>query len=317
MSDEITAAIESSIAPLEGSEAFESGESSAAPETPLAGEQAASEPPTEGAPLPATTPVVVQPADDKPKRRYPIPLERHEAALAKAREEGSAAVKAAEAKYQAEVQALRQRAELLDIADREPERFMKALVAADPRYAQLVQGWHTQNGNGNGNKPAAPAPNQQMPQPDTPFPDGSVGYSQEGLAKLLEWQAAQVEARIAERYKAIEDAHLADQQIRAAVGRVQTQVQDAMAWDGFAENQAEIAKALQANRQLTLEAAYRQVVLPKFRATRESLRAEILAELNKKPSRVTGTSPGGGAPPAANSDDLESVIKAAIAHLPR
>jgi len=247
-------------------------------------------------------------------RRGPIPYDRHEQALTQAREQAKAETLA---QHQAQLQAVQQRAQLLDIADREPERFLQALVAVDPRYGDIVRKIAGGNGHGNGHQAAPAEQQEQMPQPDARFADGSIGYSPEQLQKLFDWRDQQVEKRVTERYKPIEEAWQVDQQIRGATQRVHAQLQDAMQWDGFAQAQPEIAAALKANPRLSLEGAYRAVVLPKLRAGRDAMRAEILAELNQKPKGVSKTSPGGMAPPKASSDDLESIIRASIANLPR
>ena len=257
------------------------------------------------------------PEGERPKRRGPIPLDRHETLLANAREEGQRAIAAAKAEHEAAMAQtraeLQAKQEMIALADRDPEMFLEALTRVDPRYAEAI----TKRAGGNGHAAAAATPGGAMPQPDRQFEDGSVGYSLEGLQKLLDWHASSVEDRVVQRYKPIEDQYRSGEAVRGAVQRVSAQVEAAKQWDGFTEHQGEIAAALKADRTLNLEGAYRQVVMPKLRASRDKMRAEILAEINGKPKTVTNTTPAGGVPPAASSDDLESIIRASIAHLPR
>jgi hypothetical protein len=328
MSDEVTAAIQESIAGLEGSESSPDTselESTAAPAADATTDptSAPSDPSsTTAPPAPGTPPVAL---DEKPKRRGPVPLDRHEAALESARSEARAerdhALQQLRQEHDQQLAEARTKLQLLDIADKEPERFLAALKQADPRYAELLARAQAQAEHHNGNGTAGPRPG-----PDRRFDDGSLGYSDERLDALMEWNAKRAEERaeqrILERFKPIEDAHLADQQIRQSIGRVRVQVETAVRdWPGFAENQVEIAAALGTNRTWQLADAYRHVVLGKAHkdtALREQeIRAKVIAEMNAKPKRVTGTSPSGSAPPAASSDDLESIIKASIANLPR
>lgn len=313
MPDEITAAIQDSIA-----DHPDASPDPAVPETPVEASDSGAAPEQtapDGTPADAAAPakpLAMPEGEERPKRRYPIPLERHEAALAKARADGEATATQVRQQYEQQVQQLQRRAELLDVADRDPERFFRALIAADPRYAQLIEreiAAKATNGNGQAQADA-------MPQPDAQFADGSIGYSPEGLEKYMAWRERQIEHRIMERYKPIEDKFLGEQQVQAAMSRVQVQVQEAMQWDGFEQNQAEIGEALKADRRLTLEGAYRKVVFPKMKADKDKIRADLIAELNAKPKKVTGTAPTGGAVPAASSDDLTSIIKAAIAAHP-
>jgi hypothetical protein len=321
MSDEVTAAIETSIAGMEGSESVsdvpvDAGSGTTTPPAPVADP---SVPATTPAETPAVPPPVepetprMQEGEPEPKRAKYMPMDRHDRVLAATRDEHTKTVQQLTQYHQQEVQSLQTRAQLLDVADQDPQRFLDALAAADPRYAQLLQ----RHSNGNGHHAPQADPNAGMPEPDAQFADGSVGYSPAGLKALLDWNAGTVESRISQRYKAIEDAHLADQQINAAKGRVTQKVQQAMQWKAFNENQDEIAAALRADRNLTLETAYIKVVIPKLEAERNRMRADLLAEINGKPMRVTGTTPAAGVPPAVLSDDIESVIKASIANLPR
>ncbi|HEX6272885.1 MAG TPA: hypothetical protein VFZ53_07595, partial [Polyangiaceae bacterium] len=329
MSTEVQAAIETSIAGMEGGDTPLAGDGSGESALPASTDASASIPPTT-----PTTPAAAPPADptkpvipetvappEAPKvRRGPIPYDRHESALNAAREEGQKALAAAEARLKSEHEAAlgtaRQQLELLRIAETDPNRFLDALAQADPRYAQLL---NRQSGNGHGSNGHAPrpAPAGEMPGPDTSLADGSPGYTIQGFQAVLDWRDAKIEERIAKQFDPILTEHRTREATQQAVERVKSQVADALTWDGFQENQAEIAKAMREDRRLNLEAAYRRVVIPKLRAQRDTMRGEILAEINGKPKAVTGTTPAGAPPVAASSDDLQSIIRASIANIPR
>jgi hypothetical protein len=167
----------------------------------------------------------------------------------------------------------------------------------------------------------------QMPQPDQPLPDGTAVYSHEGLRKLLEWQAQQVEARaikqaedrIAQRYKPMEDEWQREQRRQAAIPVIQKQIADARQWPGFTENEAEIIEVLKADPNITLEGAYRKVAVTKMnermaamQPDRDKMRQEILDELRRKPASssvpATQVRP---ASPAAGKRSLEDIIQEA------
>lgn len=313
MSDEVQAAIESSIAGLDSGGGDDAGGSSPVADAPAPSTPPSDSPATESAAPPTDS--GQQAAPVVPKRRGPIPYERHESTLAGLRKEHETALEKLRHEHEGAMSNLRA---MLDIADQDPRRFLSALIAADPRYAELIgpllQAHGAGNGNGNG---AAPPPVVEMPRPDAQLADGSEGYTFDGLKKLLDWHGQQVESKLSERYKSIEEDHAAHRATMAAAGRVRDRVTAALQWPGFAENQAEIAKALKENPRFSLDDAYRHVVYGKLTKNRDTMRGELIAELNAKPKVVSATTPGGGPPPSADPSSLEDVVKAAIANLPR
>ena len=172
-----------------------------------------------------------------------------------------------------------------------------------------------------------------MPQPDETLSDGSKVYSLAGLAKRDEWLArpievkalAAAEARIAERYKPMEDQWQAEQRRQQAIPIIQKQIAEARQWQGFADSEPEIIEALKADPNLTLEAAYRKVVVPKLEARvaasqpdRNKMRQEILEELKRKPaSTATPAAQVKPQTPSAGRRSLEDIIQDAANSLKR
>jgi hypothetical protein len=172
----------------------------------------------------------------------------------------------------------------------EPERFI-AMLQTIPGYAGYFGGSDRQSRQST----------NQRPGPDIRYQDGSTGYSEEGLQRLLDWQAAQVEQRLTKRIAPFEQ----ERQLRAieaaATPKVQAALEAASKWPLFKENEGDILKALQADQSVSLEQAYQRVVLPKLAADRDKIRQEVLAELNQRPHSTTTRATTGG-----RSDDAEA-----------
>lgn len=251
------------------------------------------------------------------KKNNRIPYKRVERIVAKAREEAKAAAFA-------EAQALQERYSVyetpeftglidsLRIAQENPARFLEALASADRRYAELLQA--KREAAQSAQKPSGPNANVG---PDVTLPDGSLGYSPEAFDRLLELklQAAQaaLEDRFAQRFGPIEQKYQQEQLYRGAVDRVQRQIADAETWPGFAENKAEITAAIKADRSLSLDQAYRKVVLPKLAASRDDIRKQVLAEINAKP-KASQPRPSSGSASVTSSGprDTEDIIKQSL-----
>lgn len=172
-----------------------------------------------------------------------------------------------------------------------------------------------------------------MPQPDEKLADGSMVYSLKGLNARDEWVARQVEARaikaaedrIAKRYAPMQEAYEQEQRRQQAIPTIQKKISEARQWPGFTENEAEIIEVLRADQNITLEAAYQKVYIPKLQAQmqalqpeRDRMRQEVLEELRKKPAATsattTQTKPG---KLASGPRSLEDVIREAAETLKR
>ncbi len=170
----------------------------------------------------------------------------------------------------------------------EPEKFLRMLSSV-PAYKQFftaVEQAFEAMEKGN----AQPTPAQQelgddMPQPDVRLPDGSLVYSEKGLRDLQSWNRDQARketlAEVDKRYGPIEKEWQAYQRVESLRPKVNAQITEARTWDKFTENEAEIVDVLKNNPQISLEGAYRQVVLPKLKAAWESEKQRLVPDRNK------------------------------------
>lgn len=182
------------------------------------------------------------------------------------------------------------------------------------------------------NRIASGAPAQQPqptltldgePQPDMTYPDGTTGYSMEGLRKRDEWLARQIEARavkqaeevVAKRYAPIEQEWQQQQRIQQIVPVIEKQIAEARTWPHFTELEPEVIKLLKADPNITLDRAYvkafQEHQLPKLTADRNRVRTELLAELRQKPVSSSAPVAAVRANPAAPNPNrsIEEIIK--------
>lgn len=174
------------------------------------------------------------------------------------------------------------------------------------------------------------------PEPNHELSDGSKVYDMEGLDKLLAWQsnvtATQVEARltkhydkrlneIQERYQPMADNYsegvAADQRIKETLPRIQAQAAEARTWPQFKENEDEIIKFLDDNPKISLEGAYRQIVMPKITGDKGKIREELLKEIKRAP-KSTATPVSGTrkvAPVKTGPRPIEEIIRERVATL--
>jgi hypothetical protein len=164
-------------------------------------------------------------------------------------------------------------------------KFLQMLTQI-PGYREIFEQLAAPRTQAQPQAPAGPDPNA-MPEPDQELTDGSRVYSMDGLKNLLAWQTKQAEARIAQRYAPIEQEWRANKQIESIIPEINRQVAEARKWPLFSDNEPAIVKALQANPRLSLEGAYRQVVVPQLQANvtsvEEKTRAKVIEELQKAP----------------------------------
>lgn len=217
------------------------------------------------------------------------------------------------------------------VADEHPEQFLAALAQADPRYADLLTGAKVLGG-GPQQQPQRGARGQQQVQgdvePDIQLSDGTLGYSADATRRLLEAQRAKVEesllSRFEERFKSlepIEREHRVNTLRAEAAQRVSQKIATAESWPGFSEAKEDIAKAITAataqGRMLSLEDAYIQTVIPRFRADEAKVRQKVLDELKKAPAASSG--PAGSAAKVAvieqGVDPVEAAIRSSLAGL--
>lgn len=257
-----------------------------------------------------------------------IPVSRHKAVLTKARKAGEALQAKLDALKWAEAPETQQKMQALDLADQNPEMFAEVLMADErfaPIFQRLVGGKAPVAPAEVKSAPAAQAAPTEKPQPDVLYPDGSVGYSAGAQEALIEWRVNEamkqmtgtVEPLLKSAAKTKEN-ELIQAEFGKNVDRHRGIIEKARkTWPGYEKHEAEIKAYVLApgNERATLEDAYRAVVIPKFQTDEATMRAKLLAEMNKKPAAVLAK-PAAQTPtpaPAGGSRTLEEVIAAASA----
>jgi hypothetical protein len=352
MSDEVAAAPSApSTADVasEVIESFEPSESSGAAESPSGTEEVSSpqvaEPKAIAEPSAQAPAVVKQLTDEEKlleeygfKEAYKPDGREHYIARSKVLKMIGSGLKRGTEKWTAEKAEIEQRAnaykadldELYTDVRGEPAEFLKKIASYDPRYRAFLE------------QQAAPAPapvqvpNLPMPQPDLTLQDGSRTYSIDGLQKLLEWNTAQVEAKLlpkvderlkpyAEREKESKAREEAEKATAAVRERTHKTIAEAQNWPGFKEHEAAILKALQEDSAkaksegrrptLSLEAAYRQAVLPKMTADRNTMREELLKEMSSAAKATPTATRGGGEVPKVGALTTADIARRTIEQL--
>jgi hypothetical protein len=182
----------------------------------------------------------------------------------------------------------------------EPDRFIEMLSSIPAYHGRF----------GSSRSSTHPQAGSERPGPDIRYQDGSTAYSEEGLQRLLDWNAAQVEKRLTSRIAPFEHERQVKAIEAAAAPKIQAMLTEAAKWPMFTENEAAILQVLQSEPQTSLEAAYQRVVLPKLAANRDSLRQEILKELAERPhSTVTRTATSGRSGDDAPRDSRDIISR--------
>lgn len=236
---------------------------------------------------------------------------------------------------------LAQVAEFEKVMMNEPPRFLD-MLATIPAYAKIFKELQAQA------QPQAPVQEAKVeaddprPEPDQELTDGSFVYSMEGLDKLNAWNRAQARKEIMKevetRFGPLENDYKRYQEQQAALPAVQAQIAEARTWKLFNENEEDIIKVLQKYPSASLERAYQHVVFPKLEAeqerlrkeveakageakvSRESIRAEILAELKRAPKSTSVSQAGAPKPNSATGGapkSLEEIIADSVKTIKR
>ncbi len=272
---------------------------------------------------PDAPPAAVEPHDElakelgiKPgKKGNRIPYERVQKIIQTQREKAAAEAKAAYARYDSPEFQNELRA--IELARTNPAAFAQALMNT-PEFAQYLRPASTEQ------QPAQQTAQQQQPQvadqepaPDVLLTDGSLTYSAQRLAEVMQWREAKLQKSFEERLAPlgeIQRERQVEMKWNSALEQQRSVVADARQnWPGFKDHEHEIRQLLARDERISLEAAYRQVVLPMFKADRDKMRAEILAEMNRKPAAAAGVVPGAAAAATSGKDaSIESIIRSAI-----
>jgi hypothetical protein len=179
------------------------------------------------------------------------------------------------------------------IIENDPKTFLN-MLAGIPAYKEFFAYIEQLAARPEQPPSSAAQPDADMPQPG---PDGL--YDMAGLQKLLDWQAKKVEDRVTkqitqqveQRYDPIRQQWESEQRRQQMIPVIQKQIADARTWPGFAENETEIIEVLKADQNISLEAAYRKVYIPKLQAqaqtTRDDMRRTVLEELKGRPTTTS------------------------------
>jgi hypothetical protein len=224
-----------------------------------------------------------------------------------------------------------------DIMINDAPRFLQMLRGV-PQYKEFFdfveQAYAQQSGQAPAQQPAAQpvghtaagvAP-EGMPEPDEELSDGSKVYSLQGLQRLLDWKAAQVEQQVEqkiskqfeERYAPMHADWNERRRVEAAMPVIRKKLEEAHTWPLFTENQDEITEYMAKNPQASLELSYQSVVFPKLLSTRTQARQEVIKDMQKAPTSTSvpvraATKPN---PPSANPNrTLEDVIRESVSTL--
>ena len=251
-------------------------------------ESPASEPastPEPASPEPTTNPVISDapppsdtgaPPADSP--RGPIPYDRHEAVLRKAREQYSWLDE------HGDQQTVQQKLAILRRAEQDPAGFLRDFAAAARLNPQEMF------------QPAAPpAPPPAAPEPDILLENGQMTYSNERLQQLLAFQQQQLEQRFNRELAPIKQERAVTQMQQQALTRAQQQLSGAQQWSGFAENKTEIGAFLRANPTASLSDAYIAVVPAKLAEQAQKAGTEAyqkaLSDLQQKAGAASTLAP--------------------------
>jgi len=206
----------------------------------------------------------------------------------------------------------------------EPEKMFEILQRI-PAYAKYFQ-THSQE------QPAAQAaanPEDAFPEPKDKYGDG-VNYNMDGVKALLDWNARQVESKVSkqyddkfqqfqQKYSPIEEEWKAQQYMAQLAPKINEQITEARTWPLFTDNEAEIVKALEADRALSLDGAYRKVVFPKIQADRDSIRQSVIKDLQNAPAATAAPARSAKSVVQRGTGprSLESVVSDAIRDIKR
>jgi hypothetical protein len=269
--------------------------SSEVPETASADDAA---PATEETAAPQTTDPPAEPQASEPELKGSLPVARHKEILEKTRREYDEQLTQLGWAKAYKPEQVQQTTQLFELAERDPVAFARLLAAADPRIAEAF-----------GQAAAPAAVPEAMPEPDVLLENGVMVYGHERLHQLMEWKDRQTRRDIEPVLQTVR----AQQAWGQATQSAQSKLADARTWPEFTTHELEMKPLVE--RGASLEAAYRQVVVPKILAReqkiREETRAQVLAELRAKPT--TSERPAGlPAMPAGGGMSRPSTIEEII-----
>lgn len=250
------------------------------------------------------------------RRDNRIPQPRVAKMVEKARAKATAAHQVELKTVQDKLIAAEQKANLLDSLDKlatnDPARYIELLGRANPAYREFVR--QQKVAETVAPTTAAAVAADPMPAPDAQFPDGSKGYSEQGLAALQSWtkREAKREAtdevlkQVNERFGPLEKQWRAQQTYAVTRQHATQTITDLRSvWgDLLDKHDAEIGQAVaednvqaqRLGRPVTpADRIVARVLTPKLRGDREALRTEWTKELNARPAAAAKSVPAAAA----------------------
>lgn len=227
------------------------------------------------------------PAKDKTGRENRIPHSRVAKIVANAEKRVKDAVEKETATKYANYDAYKQEVEadapIKAILRDDPDRFIQMLSEL-PAYKERFTKMQ-----------AAPVAAPEPVPDEMPAPDTEGGYSAEGLKKLLSWSAAQAKKDVLAQVQPLLDKDKSEKERAAQLPVIQKKLNTARTnWEGFKENEQEIAAAYTADPTLSLDGAYGKVMIGKLKAeiakltvNKATVRAELIEELKKTPTSTS------------------------------
>lgn len=177
----------------------------------------------------------------------------------------------------------------------DPKHYLSQLAEVDPRYRSFLEPPKTEPAS----QPLA------LPDPDVTLQDGSRTFSMEAFQKsiipfIVEQAKKEAKAEAENALKPLKDREERDEFERGLRERTQATMADVQTWPGWKENHDAILAVLQKDSEekrpeierahkegrrprvqfMSVEAAYRQVVIPKLAGDRNKIREEVMKELD-------------------------------------
>lgn len=206
----------------------------------------------------------------------------------------------------------------------DPRGLLQRMAQLDPRYGEFLQQPQREQ--------LPPEESDPEPEPDLDLGNGRRTYSLDGIRKMREWERRNMErafdqrmAPFAERVRQ-EEQRKHEERIETMLRtRTQNVLTRAKTWPKWAENEGEILKVLQADSaeaqragtepQLSVHDAYMQVVTPVLSGDYNTIREQVMRELNGAPrSTAVGQT---GAEPVRRPGPItvEDIARRAMARL--
>lgn len=185
--------------------------------------------------------------------------------------------------------------------DQDPAGAYEYVTGLLTRTGRLPQPQGNGHGNGNGNRqpqqPTGPVMADGRPGPDILIQEtGQKLYSAEQAARMVDWAMNRMEERLKPVETFVGQTTAETEARTTAQGMIRDAEQN---WPFFNDYAADIHKELTRDRRLSLDGAYRRVVVPKIR---ERERATMAQELRDRHAAGSGGHNPGQVPPAHTAD---------------